>query len=269
MIAYLTILCGLLATSWVVADQTKDEPPEVEVEVRFIEVAATAANSATLEWLLQDSWDQGTEEDVLTSKGLAKALNDLECSGSADVLSASKVRTRSGTSATFRAGTECRYPTSMEVRHISVTNGADIVSSVTLIPGDFISRHVGTALDVTPEYCPENNMIDLEILAEVVSEPIWKDYPVKYEGADGESREFSFEQPFFHKRGISPEFSIYNGSTILMGGMITTRKAHVEGRVPVLGSIPWLGRLFRSDREVEERINLLISITARTLDNDH
>jgi len=269
MISYLPLLCGLLTTSWVVADQTKDEPPEIEVEVRFIEISHTASNSAILQWLQQDSWDQLTEEDMLTSDELAKALDDLERSGSADLLSAPRIRTRSGTKATFKAGTECRYATSVDIRRVSVTNGANVVSGMKIIPGDFETRHVGTTLNVTPIFDSESNMIDLDLMAEVVSEPIWKDYPVKYEGSDGSKQEFPFEQPFFHTRQITPSLSVYNNATLVMSGMITTRKAHVEDRVPILGSIPWLGRLFRSSREVEDRRILLIAITARTLDNDH
>jgi type IV pilus assembly protein PilQ len=50
-----------------------------------------------------------------------------------------------------------------------------------------------------------------------------------------------------------------------MGGMIATEKKHVEKRVPILGAIPWLGRLFRSSHEVNEKRKIIITITARTV----
>ena len=46
--------------------------------------------------------------------------------------------------------------------------------------------------------------------------------------------------------------------------MITTGTKRVEDRIPVLGAIPWVGRLFRSSKELSEKRYLLIVVTART-----
>ena len=50
-----------------------------------------------------------------------------------------------------------------------------------------------------------------------------------------------------------------------MGGLITSSQGHEQKRVPVLGSIPFLGALFRYDVRNNEQKNLLIFVTARIL----
>jgi general secretion pathway protein D len=59
---------------------------------------------------------------------------------------------------------------------------------------------------------------------------------------------------------------IYNGATVVMGGMISEERIEVDDRVPFLGDIPIIGRLFRSTFENSEKRNLLIFVTARLVD---
>ena len=51
-----------------------------------------------------------------------------------------------------------------------------------------------------------------------------------------------------------------------MGGMITEVRTDVEDKIPLLGDIPIIGRLFRSRYESSEKKNLLIFVTARLVD---
>jgi general secretion pathway protein D len=74
------------------------------------------------------------------------------------------------------------------------------------------------------------------------------------------------EQPFFKERSIETHVSIYNGATIVMGGLITEERKSMEDKIPFLGDIPFLGRLFRSRSEWSNKRNLLIFVTARLVD---
>jgi general secretion pathway protein D len=51
-----------------------------------------------------------------------------------------------------------------------------------------------------------------------------------------------------------------------MGGLITEQRKTMEDKIPFLGDIPYLGRLFRSRSEKSEKRNLLIFVTARLVD---
>jgi general secretion pathway protein D len=74
------------------------------------------------------------------------------------------------------------------------------------------------------------------------------------------------EQPFFFTRSINTTISIYNGATVVMGGMISETRSTVDDRIPVLGSMPLVGRFFRSTYESSDKRNLLIFVTARLVD---
>lgn len=137
--------------------------------------------------------------------------------------------------------------------------------AIAVIPSNFETRDVGITLNVTPLFNEKQNTIDLKVMAEIVSEPTWKEYPITYEGMNGTQQTMVFPQPFFHTRQVSQNLSLPNNTTLVMGGLTTTGTKQVEDRVPVLGAIPWLGRLFRSIREINESRNLVITVSARTL----
>jgi len=73
-------------------------------------------------------------------------------------------------------------------------------------------------------------------------------------------------QPFFQSRSISTSIVIYNGATVVMGGMITEAHNAVDDQVPLLGDIPLIGRLFRSRSDQSVKRNLLVFVTARLVD---
>ena len=74
------------------------------------------------------------------------------------------------------------------------------------------------------------------------------------------------QQPFFHVRSIDSSVSINPGSTIVMGGLITEERKAMDDKVPFLGDIPFIGRLFRSHSEWTNKRNLLIFVTTRLVD---
>jgi len=78
--------------------------------------------------------------------------------------------------------------------------------------------------------------------------------------------EAPMEQPFFHKREINSSVSIYPGATIVMGGLITETRKAMDDKVPFLGDLPFIGRLFRSHAEQTVKKNLLIFVTTRLVD---
>ena len=165
-------------------------------------------------------------------------------------------------------------------------------------PQNFTMREVGVILDVTPEVTAEGSMINLDLKPEVVDEPTWHDYGMKvpksnnqtgsginladlvnyteeelakilgFNNAIEEQQYYTvpMEQPFFHRRYIETHLSIYNGATVVMGGLITEERKAMDDKVPFLGDIPFIGRLFRSRSEWSNKRNLLIFVTARLVD---
>jgi general secretion pathway protein D len=74
-----------------------------------------------------------------------------------------------------------------------------------------------------------------------------------------------FYQPIFSVREMSTEVTIFDGATLVMGGLTRDEVKSYNDRVPVLGDIPGLGRLFRSEGETRQKRNLLIFVTANLI----
>ncbi len=216
---------------------------------------------------------------VLTNPEMSVILHALQQRGHTDLLSAPKITTQSGQEASLKVVTEYIYPTEFETSGIgggttvgaggAAVGGGTVGAVVT--PTAFETREVGVILSVLPEVTPEGQMINLTMSPEVVSEPTWKNYGSTYQSdinGDGvlETQTLNMEQPFFHTRQLNTSMLIYNGATVVMGGMITEVRHDVDDKVPFLGDIPIFGRLFRSKSETSEKRNLLIFVTARLVD---
>ncbi len=213
---------------------------------------------------------------VLTNPEMALVVHMLQQQGGGDVLSAPKVTTKSGTEASIKVVTEYIYPTEYDITPPTAGGGGTAGGSGQAVgpsvePGVFETREVGVILQVLPEVTTDGQMINLNMTPQVVSEPIWYDYGYDVaiggsEGSDATIYHVKLEQPFFRTRAIQTSISIYNGATVVMGGMITEARHSVDDKVPILGDIPLLGRLFRSRYEQSEKRNLLIFVTARLVD---
>lgn len=208
---------------------------------------------------------------VLTNPELTAILHALEQNGNADLLSAPKVTTRSGTEASIRVVTEYIYPTTFEVQggqlnNNNNNNNSSVVQETVVVPQDFATREVGVILTVLPEVSPDGNMINLTMTPSVVTEPTWYQYGSTIRRADGSEQQLNMPQPFFHTRTLTTQISIYDGATVVMGGLITEDMRKVNDRIPILGDIPLIGILFRSQSEQSIKKNLMIFVTAKLVD---
>ena len=145
-------------------------------------------------------------------------------------------------------------------------NNANIIQETTVLPQDFATREVGVILNVMPEVSPDGNMINLTMKPQVVTEPTWYQYGSTVRRADGSTMQMNMPQPFFHVRSIDTQISIYDGATVAMGGLITEELNKVNDKIPILGDIPLIGALFRSQSEKSIKKNLLIFVTAKLVD---
>ena len=75
-----------------------------------------------------------------------------------------------------------------------------------------------------------------------------------------------FYQPIFSVRKVKTEVTIWDGATVVMGGLTREQAVKIEDKVPLLGDIPLVGRLFRSEGESTQKRNLLIFVSARLVD---
>jgi general secretion pathway protein D len=74
--------------------------------------------------------------------------------------------------------------------------------------------------------------------------------------------------PYCRVRDLDTTVTVADGSTVGMGGLIYDKTETFRDKVPILGSIPYLGRLFRSEGERQTKRNLIIFVTATQVDVD-
>ena len=218
--------------------------------------------------------DIATFSSVLTNPELTMVLHALEQSGRADTLSAPRITTMPGVDAEIKVVTEYIYPTEFEVTPVTGTSGGGqgggpVTQTITggiVEPSAFETREVGVILQVTPDVSNDGARITLQMSPEVVTEPEWFEYGSIFTDSLGNQTVLSMRQPFFHSRRLTTTITIYDGATVVMGGMITEAMTTIDDKIPILGDIPGLGTFFSSKAENSVKRNLLIFVTARLVD---
>jgi len=74
------------------------------------------------------------------------------------------------------------------------------------------------------------------------------------------------EMPVFSTRRVSTGITIYDGHTVAIGGLMREDVQTVQDSVPVLGDLPFIGRLFQSNSENRIKSNLIVFVTAQIID---
>ncbi len=204
-----------------------------------------------------------TFTSILTNPELSVVLHMLSSKQNTDLLSAPKVVAQAGFKATIKVVTEYIYPTEYDVELLNMIDedGNEFPVGAVVEPQNFLMREVGVILEVTPEVTPDGSMINLTLSPSVVSEPTWKNY-----GSILGNFQLPMEQPFFPVRSLATSVQIYNGATVVMGGMITEQRYTNEDKIPFLGDLPLIGFFFRNKYELSEKRNLLLFVTARLVD---
>lgn len=132
---------------------------------------------------------------------------------------------------------------------------------------------LGVTFSVTPVVSSDNYLITLNNIKPVFLSHIGDyDKIVTYHtgtiNAQGEmvpSQFFTYnlKMPEFAKREMTTNISIYDGETVLIGGMADNEVTARDDKWPILGDIPLLGNLFRDQQNNVKNTSLLIFITAR------
>ena len=203
------------------------------------------------------------------------AIRALSRKSGSDLMSAPKVTVLSGKRATITVAQELRYPESYGDIESTVSSGGSSnnttgssggggISITAGTPQDFVTRNVGVEMTVTPNV-ENDDTISLILEPRVTEFEGFVEYggpSVAIQGDLTVTVPAGFYQPIFSVREITTEVTVYDGATVVMGGLTRDEVKTVNDKVPILGDIPGLGRLFRSEGESRQKRNLLIFVTA-------
>src|SRR4029077_21032566 len=196
-----------------------------------------------------------------------------------DLLSAPRVTTKSGQRAVIEIVREFRYPTVYTPPQVpSITGGGSgtgtfSISVVTpTTPTSFETRNTGVTLEVEPVVGPDGVTIDLNLVPQVVEFEGFINYgsPIQTTTA-GPMRipitavitPNTINQPIFNSRKVTTSVSVWDGQTVVLGGLMREDVQKTEDRTPIIGDVPLIGRLFRTNAEQHIKRNLVIFVTAR------
>ena len=199
-------------------------------------------------------------------------------------MTAPSVTARSGQKATIEVIREFIYPTEYEPPELPQQNGGGggiigaapppaIATPAT--PTAFEMRATGVTLEIEPTIGANDFVIDLRFLPEIVEFEGFINYgsPILSPSTDifGNAvnsiiTENRIEMPVFSKRSVNTSLTIYDGYTVAVGGLMREDVQNVEDKVPILGDIPFIGRLFQTKGENRIKSNLIIFVTAQIID---
>jgi general secretion pathway protein D len=73
-------------------------------------------------------------------------------------------------------------------------------------------------------------------------------------------------QPIFKVQKVVTGVKVYDGATVVLGGAKIQKRTLVEDKVPILGDLPFLGRMFKTNTNQTETKNIIIFVTVEVVD---
>lgn len=166
---------------------------------------------------------------------LQMELSALESQGRGEIVSQPKIITGDKQMAVIKSGSEIPYQESS-------ANGETTISF----------KEAVLKLQVTPSITPDDRIImDLVINQDSIGDLVPS-------GSGG-------TVPTIDTTELTTQVLVGNGETVVLGGVFRTVDVESESKVPVLGDIPYIGRLFRTTSVTQEKTETLVFITPRIL----
>lgn len=161
-------------------------------------------------------------------------LSAMEKTGNGEVVSQPKVVTSDKETAKILKGSEIPYQEAS-------SSGATSTSF----------KEAALSLEVTPQITPDNRII--------VEVKVTKDAPDFQNALNG--------VPPINKNEVNAKILVNDGETIVIGGVFSNTQTKAVDKVPFLGDLPYLGRLFRRDTVSDTKNELLVFLTPRIMNN--
>lgn len=231
---------------------------------------------------------------VMTDPTFQVVMRALNQKKGVDLLSSPKLTTKSGEHAQIEIIREFTYPNQFQPPEIDKNggnnnggyNGGFPVTNVQIptvtptTPTSFTTRNTGVTMEVEPTVGPDGTTIDLKLVPQVVEFEGFINYgsPIKTVNPSAFNSMLKslsggdqgivltdnvINQPIFSTRKITTSVSVWDGQTVVLGGLMREDVQKVEDKVPLLGDVPVVGRLFRSQVDQHLKRNLIIFVTAK------
>jgi len=221
--------------------------------------------------------------------GFSAILQLLQNAIGKDLVAAPRVTLADGKPSKILISRQMYYPTSYT--QPTVPNNDQGVGAGFILPSNptgFEARDIGVTLEVKGESTSIPKAVDLEFINLIVEDfEGFVDYGAQIATvSSGEGGALDptaartvapvsqpigsspYLVPIFSKRSLQSRVRLLDGETVGMGGLISESVQTVDDKVPMLGDVPLLGRLFRSEASQKIKFNLVIFCTLRVINPD-
>jgi general secretion pathway protein D len=202
---------------------------------------------------------------LFTDGQVSMIMRGLDQKKNVDMMAQPSTVTRSGQSSKIEIIREFIYPTEYEPPELPQGGGGSTVLGGTsaaqiatpATPTAFEKRDVGIMLEVLPVADANKHYVDITVAPSFVQFDGFVNYgsPIQSQATAISAggviipstvtlTENTILMPIFSTQRTSTQLTVADGATIAIAGLISERIQTVEDKVPVLGSIPWIGRLF-------------------------
>jgi general secretion pathway protein D len=238
-----------------------------------------------LQALLDPTYPQNASNQVgvnaqVFGRGFAAFLQLLQNAIGKDLVAAPRVTLADGKQSKIVISRQMFYPTTYT--QPNVPNNDQGVGAGFILPSNptgFESRNIGTTLEVKAESTSIPKAVDLDFTNLLVDDfEGFVDYgvliasaplvPTSQANTNTVVGSAPFLVPIFTKKSLQSRVRLIDGETVGMGGLISDTVQLVDDKVPMLGDIPMLGRLFRSEASRKIKSNLVIFCTLRIINPD-
>lgn len=183
------------------------------------------------------AYTTGSGTFAVLEDDLQVTLNALSEVTSKEVLSRPSVMARNNEEATITIGSEMPF-----IRNTQTTDAGGVLNTVEY-------EDIGIILTVTP-HITDDGMVELDVAPEISTL-----------AADSVPISDTVDAPTFDKRSAETRVLVPSGRTVVIGGLMDTQETEVIKKVPFLGDIWLIGRLFRNKSTEKQKKELLIFLT--------
>ncbi len=224
--------------------QKLDVPiPQVDIEACIVEGSLSEDTELGINWMainededlslsFSDELGMVLTKGIIPGERFTGVLNALHNSSDLKVLSNPSITTLQGQAAMFHSGDKIPYS------RIFIQEGIQQV--------DTVFEEVGIVLTATP-YVKEGDMISLLLTTSVSSEGGFT----------------PAGQPRISTRTTRSQVLVKSGDTVAIAGLIADRNSIAVSKVPLIGDIPLIGRVFSTESAVNQRTEVTIFITPK------
>ncbi len=237
-------------------------PLQVVIEAAITEVSLTKELQFGVQWLLNTGvgsvgFSEGTTAvptqifpgfSYVVSSGneIQATLNALQTITTVKVISAPKVLVLNNHTASLQVGDQVPISTGNLVTGGGTGVDPTVANEIQYMP-------TGVILTVTPRV-NDSGLVLLDIAQEV------SDVKPGSSGGDNTT-------PTIEDRKFNSSIAVHDGQTIALGGLIRDNNSHGRDGLPYLSQIPYLGALFGSTDNIDNRTELLVLLTPRVIRN--